>query len=63
MRKSLARQRLVACTLLAALFFNAPFLWLFDSPDTVFGVPHSFVYIFGVWAALIAVLAWVVERA
>lgn len=62
MRKNLARQRLVACTLLAALMFNAPFLWLFDSPNMVFGIPHAFVYIFGVWAILIAALAWIVER-
>ncbi|MFV0665460.1 hypothetical protein [Denitromonas sp.] len=61
MRKALARQRLVACTLFAALAFNAPLLWLFDTAVAMFGVPLVFLYVFGIWAAVIAVLAWVVE--
>lgn len=61
MRKALARQRLVACTLLAALAFNAPLLWLFDVAVSVAGVPLVFLYLFGIWAAVLAVLAWVVE--
>jgi hypothetical protein len=61
MRKALARQRLVACTLFAALAFNAPLLWLFDAAVALFGVPLVFLSMFGIWAAVIAVLAWIVE--
>ncbi|MCB1937940.1 MAG: hypothetical protein KDF24_00500 [Rhodocyclaceae bacterium] len=63
MRKSLARQRLIACTVFAAVLFNAPLLWLFDAADLYFWVPQIYLYVFGVWAVLIAVLAWIVERA
>lgn len=62
MRRTLLRQRLVACTLLAAVLFNAPVLWLVDGGLTVFGLPLLYVYLFGVWAVFIAVLAWIVER-
>lgn len=62
MRKTLARQRLVAMTCLAAVLFNAPVLWLVDSAATVLGVPALYAYIFGVWTVFIAVIAWVVER-
>ncbi len=62
MRKALAKQRLVACSLLVALLFNAPLLWLVDAERTVFGVPALFFYIFCVWVLFIGVLAWVVER-
>jgi len=62
MRKALARQRLIACTVLAALMFNAPLLWLVDVEVSIFGVPALFAYLFCVWAAFIAVLAWIVER-
>ncbi|MCB1959329.1 MAG: hypothetical protein KDE68_02205 [Rhodocyclaceae bacterium] len=63
MRKALARQRLVACAVLAALLFNAPMLWLFDAADLHFWVPQIYLYVFGLWVALIIVLAWTVERA
>lgn len=62
MRKTLAHQRLVAMTCLAALLFNAPILWLVDSSARLFGLPALMVYTFGVWAVFIAVIAWVVER-
>lgn len=62
MRKTLARQRLVAMTCLAAVLFNAPVLWLVDSAATVFGFPALYAYMFGVWSVFIAVIAWVVER-
>ncbi|QID18900.1 hypothetical protein G3580_15475 [Nitrogeniibacter mangrovi] len=62
MRKALARQRLIAGTLLAALLFNAPLLWLVDVEATVLGVPALYAYLFAVWGGFIAFLAWVVER-
>lgn len=62
MRRSLARQRLVAVFLTAALLFNYPLLSLFDRPEAVFGLPILYVFMFAVWGAVIAVIAWTVER-
>jgi hypothetical protein len=55
-------QRLVALFLLGALLFGYPLLALFDDGGTVAGIPLLYAYLFGAWAALIALLAWVVER-
>jgi hypothetical protein len=54
-------QRFVAVCLLGALLFNYPFLALFNRAGLLFGVPIFYVYLFAVWAALIALLAYVVE--
>jgi len=62
MRKALARQRLIACTVLVALLFNAPLLWLVDAEASIFGVPALVAYLFCVWAVFIVVLALIVER-
>lgn len=62
MRKGLARQRLVAVFLTAALLFNYPVLLLFDRPEAFLGLPILFVYIFVVWGVVIAVIVWIVER-
>lgn len=55
-------QRLVALFLLGALLFGYPLLALFDSRATVAGVPLLYAYLFGAWAVLIALMAWVVEK-
>jgi hypothetical protein len=55
-------QRLVALFLLGNLLFNYPLLALFNQPDMVWGIPVLYGYIFGAWALLIALLAWVVEK-
>lgn len=62
MRRGLARQRLVAVFLTAALLFNYPLLSLFDRPEAIFGLPMLYVFMFAVWGAVIAVIAWTVER-
>ena len=54
-------QQLVALCLLGALLFNYPLLALFNVPDTVFGIPLLYAYIFAAWTALTAVMACVVE--
>ena len=54
--------RLVALFLAGVLLFNYPLLALFDRAATAFGIPVLYVYIFGAWALLIALLALVVER-
>lgn len=60
-RPSVKGQRLVALFLLGCLLFNYPLLNLFSSSGEVFGIPLLYVYVFGVWAVLIALMALVVE--
>lgn len=55
-------QRLVALFALGVALFNFPLLALFDRAATAFGIPVLYVYIFSVWAVLIALLALVIER-
>lgn len=62
MRTNLARQRLVAVFLAATLLFNYPVLSLFDRPAAIMGVPILYIYIFAIWAAVIAAITWIVER-
>lgn len=62
MRKGLARQRLVAVFLAAVFLLNYPVLSLFDRPESFLGLPTLYVFIFAVWVALIAAIAWIVER-
>ena len=62
MRKGLASQRLIAVFLVAVPLFNFPLLFLFDQAGTLFGLPAVFVYLFTCWGALIAAMAWIVER-
>jgi predicted permease len=61
-RSRLVAQRLVAVFLLGCLLFNFPFLALFNRTSEVFGIPLLYMYIFGVWLALIVLIAVVVER-
>lgn len=55
-------QRLVALFLLGVLLFNYPLLQLFARDALVLGVPLLYCYIFVAWAALIGLIALVVER-
>ena len=55
-------QRLIALCLFGFLLFNYPILALFNAPNTVLGIPVLYAYIFCAWAALIALMAWVVEK-
>jgi hypothetical protein len=54
------RDRLVGLFVAGVVAFDPPLLNLFHG--TVFGWPVLYVYIFGVWALLIAALALVLER-
>jgi hypothetical protein len=49
----------VAVAVLAFLLFNHPFLAVFDVPARVLGVPVLWAYLLGIWAAVIALAAWV----
>lgn len=62
LRAALKGQRLVAVILLGAVFLNYPFLRLVDGPREVFGIPLLFAYVFGVWTALIALMATIIEK-
>jgi hypothetical protein len=55
-------QRFVALFLLGNVLFNYPLLGLFNRPDMVLGIPLLYGYLFGAWALLIALLAWVVRK-
>jgi hypothetical protein len=55
-------QRLAALFLLGNLLFNYPFLALFNRPESVLGIPLLYLYVFGAWALLIALLALTVQR-
>lgn len=55
-------QRLVALFALALLLFNFPLLALWEGDTLVLGVPLFPVALFVIWAVLIGLLAWIVER-
>jgi len=55
--------RLAALFALGCLLFNYPLLAVFDRPVLVAGIPVVYAYLFGAWAVLIALAAWVVRRA
>ena len=54
-------QRLVALSMLGCLVFNYPILELFNRPETLFGIPVLYAFIFVAWGLLIALMALVVE--
>ena len=62
MRRGLAGQRLVAAFFAGALLFNYPVLSLIDRAEPFFGMPMLWACLFAVWAAMIAAMAWIVER-
>ena len=55
-------QRLAALCLLGLVLFSYPVLAVFNVQGTVFGIPVLYAYFFVAWAALIALIALVVER-
>ena len=61
-RPSIKGQRLAALFLLGFLLFNYPLLNLFAGRGQVLGIPVLYVYVFTVWALLIGLMAWVVEK-
>ena len=63
MFQGLDAQRLVALFVAGALLFNFPLLALWDHDARVLGLPLFPAALFLLWAALIAALAWVIERA
>jgi hypothetical protein len=61
-RSSITGQRLVAVFLLGCVLLNYPILFLFNRPSAILGIPLLYLYIFGAWSFLIALMAYVIER-
>lgn len=61
-KATLTGQRLVALFLFGWVIVNYPVLAIFDVQASVADIPVLYLYVFGVWAALIALMAWVIER-
>lgn len=59
-RASPTRQRLAALGLLGIPLFTYPLLGLPEG--SLGGIPAIWLYLFGIWAALIGLAAWVAER-
>ena len=55
-------ERLAGLFLLGVLLFNFPLLALFNVRATVLSVPVVYVYLFGAWALLVALVAVIMER-
>ena len=63
MRQSnLMAQRLVALCLAGLMLFYSPLIDLFNRSVELSGLPLLHVYLFGVWAILIGLMAWIIER-
>ena len=61
-RSANAGQKLVALFAAGVVLLDYPILSLFTLPVDVGGVPLLYAYVFGIWAALIALMAWAIER-
>jgi hypothetical protein len=62
MLKQLGTQRLVALFCVGLLALNYPLLALWNLDTTVWGLPLFPLALFGLWALLIAALAWLLEH-
>lgn len=58
---SVRRQRLLALFAAGWLTLNFPLLGVWDSPVRIAGLPLLPLAVFGGWALLIALAAWLVE--
>lgn len=60
-QSSLINQRLAGLFLVGLLLLFSPLLGLFEGPAHWRGIPLLYLYLFGVWALLIAAAAWIVR--
>ena len=60
-RSALWPQRLVTVFLIGFLLLFSPVVPLFERPPSWFGIPALYLYLFGVWAAIIAATAFIVS--
>lgn len=61
MNQSLVSQRLLALFFAGGMLLNFPLLALWNHPAQVLGIPLFPLALFAIWAAMIAVLAWIME--
>ncbi|HEY5654743.1 MAG TPA: hypothetical protein VIS04_02805 [Woeseiaceae bacterium] len=61
-RSLLLRQRMIGLFLLGVLLLYSPLLSVFDTDTELLGFPVIYIYLFSTWVALIALIAWLVER-
>lgn len=61
MFEGLVAQRLAALFVAALVLLNFPLLALWNHDLRVWGIPLFPLALFGIWATLIAVVAWIVE--
>ena len=62
MNQTLVSQRLLALFFVGGLLFNFPLITLWDQDVQWWGIPLFPLALFVLWALLIAVLAWTLER-
>ncbi|MHB9149457.1 MAG: hypothetical protein ACYC33_05135 [Thermoleophilia bacterium] len=62
MKRGSKSQNLAALFFLGCLLFNYPLLSLFGRYVMVLDIPLLYIYLFIAWAALIALMATIVER-
>ena len=62
MRPKNLGQRLVGIFLVAFVLLNFPLIGIWGKEGQTLGFPMLFVGVFGVWAALIILLAWTMRR-
>ena len=60
--QSRRRELLVALFLLGVLLLTPPLLIVFNQATRLFGVPALYLYLFVVWAVLVALVALTVEQ-
>ena len=61
-RRVLEGQRLLAVFVMGALLLNFPLLALWDMRVAVLGIPVFPLALFGLWALLIGLVGWMVDR-
>jgi hypothetical protein len=61
-KQNVKGERLIALFMLSNILFNYPLLALFNQSAMPGGIPLLYLYVFGAWAALIALLAITVEK-
>lgn len=60
-RPGITIERLLALFLLGIVAFTPPFLGIFNTPRLILGIPILYLYLFGVWGLLIALVALTVR--
>jgi hypothetical protein len=60
-RPGIMSERLIALFLLGLVAFCSPFLAIFDRPETLFGIPLLYLFLFAAWLGLVAMTALAAE--